>query len=181
MHKGSKLISAVALTLFCAQPLWAQTSPRQSPAAPRPAVAAARRVITVLQNAGPSPFMMLLRSANLTPAQKTQVRQILRAHSMKNRPLLQQLHATEEQIAGKLLGTGAVSASDLAPLEQQASQIKTQMDQNMIDTSLAIRGVLTADQMSHLAEVHQRLEKLRTQIEDLLGRSPGGAVALPPN
>lgn len=169
MHNATKLIGAAALTLLCAQPLWAKAPARPSPAVARPAAAAVRRIGAALGNAGPSPFMMLLRTAHLTRDQQIRIRRILHSQAVKNRPLFQQMRATREEIADELLGAGAVSAGDLAPLERRQTQLRRRIGHNLIDTSLAIRGVLTSDQLSHLAEVHRRLDTLRTRIENLLG------------
>jgi hypothetical protein len=59
-------------------------------------------------------------------------------------------------------------------LEQQVTSIRQQLDQSVLDTSLAIRNILTADQVSHLAEVHAKLGELRAQIENLIGPGPAG-------
>lgn len=184
MHTASKLIGAAALSLVCAQPLWAQATNTPSPQAQaqdkvlardpdkpeaaRPANAASRRIMATLDNAGPSPFTILLESAHLTPAQQDQVRQILRARAQKNRPLVQQLQATREQISDRLLGDGAVTSADLGELEQQAERLRAQIDHNLIESSVAIRGLLTPDQVSRLAEVHRTLKTLRTQVAGLL-------------
>lgn len=168
MHKASKLIGAAALSLFCAQPLWAQAQAKPAPAVARPAIAAARRIVASLGNAGPSPFVILLRSAHLTPTQQDQVRQILHSQALKNRPLFRRLQGTRERIAEELLGAGTVTPADLAPLDRQAVRIRARIDHNLIASSLAIRNLLTPDQVSHLAEVHRRLESLRAQVVNLL-------------
>jgi Spy/CpxP family protein refolding chaperone len=40
----------------------------------------------------------------------------------------------------------------------------------MIDTALAIRNVLTPEQINRLAQVHQQLSNLHQQIQNLMGR-----------
>jgi Spy/CpxP family protein refolding chaperone len=136
----------------------------------------AKRVVI---QAGPSPFMMLLGAAKLTPAQRTQVQQILQSKSADTDALMAQLHAVEEQISDRLLSPGPVNASDLAPLEKQATDIKQKMDQNMVDTSLAIRNVLTHDQLKRLVEVRKQLENLRAQIQTLMGAPPLPGMPMP--
>jgi hypothetical protein len=39
----------------------------------------------------------------------------------------------------------------------------------MITTALAIRNVLTSDQINRLAQVHQQLKSLHSQIRSLMG------------
>ena len=121
---------------------------------------------------GGSPFLMLLKSANLTPAQQQQVQLILNAEHGKMQGIHQQLFALHEQISTKLFSAGAVTSADLKPLVQQASRLEAELNQNMADTAIAIRNVLTADQVKHLAEVQQKLHSLHSQIQGLMGR-PG--------
>jgi Spy/CpxP family protein refolding chaperone len=74
-----------------------------------------------------------------------------------------------EQLAAKLLAPGQVTASDLRPLVEQASKLEADLNQNMADTAIAIRGILTAEQIKRLAEVHQKLHSLHNQIQGLMG------------
>ena len=62
-----------------------------------------------------------------------------------------------------------MTAADLAPLEQKAIRYQQQIDRNMIETALAIRNVLTPEQVSRLAQVHQQLQSLHQQIRNLMG------------
>ena len=122
-----------------------------------------------------APFLMLLKSANLTAAQHAQVKQILESEHSQTKPLMKQFHALHEQTAGRLLATGPLSAADLAPLTKQAFKLQQQLDQNMIDTALAIRNVLTPEQINRLAQVHQQLSNLHQQIQNLMGREQNDA------
>ena len=99
---------------------------------------------------GPPFFMMLLKSANLTADQKTQVHQILSADRAAMRAKFEQLHTIHEQIADKLLATGQVSSADLTPLVQQAATIQQQIDTQHLETALkigfqAVHGLEDAD------------------------------------
>jgi Spy/CpxP family protein refolding chaperone len=120
---------------------------------------------------GGSPFLMLLKSANLTAAQQQQVQLILNSDKAKMQGMHQQLFALHEQISAKLFGAGSVTSADLKPLVQQASRLEADLNQNMADTALAIRNVLTPEQVKRLAEVHQKLHNLHTQIQGLMGGS----------
>jgi len=120
---------------------------------------------------GGSPFLMLLKSANLTPAQQQQVQLILNSDRSRMQGIHQQLFALHEQISAKLFSAGTVTSADLKPLVQQASRLEADLNQNMADTAIAIRNVLTPDQVKHLAEVQQKLHTLHTQIQGLMGGS----------
>jgi hypothetical protein len=122
--------------------------------------------------AGPSPFMMFLKMANLTPAQQAQIHQVMEVQGKKSAVMMEQLRTVEEQISTRLLSPQPLKLGDLAPLEKQAAQLKQQIDENLVETSLAVRNVLTSDQLKHLAQEREQLESLRRQIETLIGPGP---------
>ncbi|MBV8978551.1 MAG: periplasmic heavy metal sensor [Alphaproteobacteria bacterium] len=123
---------------------------------------------------GHSAFMMLLHSANLTPEQRAQVGQILTAHHSQTTAMHRQLQDLHEKIADKILGSGTVTSADLKPLVDQASRLEAKLNENMADTAVAIRNLLTADQVKHLAEVHAKLRAIHSQVQSLMGA--GGAM-----
>jgi Spy/CpxP family protein refolding chaperone len=118
---------------------------------------------------GGSAFMMLLRSADLTAAQRGQLRDILQAQKAQMKAVHRQFRQVHEQLAEKLLSPGTVTAAELAPLEQKALHCQQQIDHGMIDTALAIRNILTPDQLSRVSQVHQKLESLHAQIRSVMG------------
>jgi Spy/CpxP family protein refolding chaperone len=118
---------------------------------------------------GDSHFMMLLKSANLTPQQHAQVRQILQGEKAQMKSVYLAFHSLHEQIAAKLLAPGNVTAADLAPLEAKANRYHEQISRDMVNTALAIRNILTPEQIARLSQVHQQLQSLHAQIRSLLG------------
>ena len=118
----------------------------------------------------PVPLMMILKQANLTPEQQNQVHQIMSANWTAAKPLIQRLHSIHQQIADKFLSTGSVTTADFTPLQQQESQIHQQLDQQMMNSALQIRGLLTPDQLAKVSNLHNQLESLRQQIRTLLGQ-----------
>lgn len=85
------------------------------------------------------------------------------------RPLMKKLHTIHDQIADKLMGTGAVSAADIAPLQHQEAQIYQQLGQQMLTAALQIRALLTPAQLAKASELHGKLKALHTQMEALMG------------
>jgi len=158
-------VAAVTLGLLCA-PLMAAPSAAQGMGMGHGDMMA--------MHGGGSPFMMLLKSANLTAAQQQQVRLILNADRAKMEGIHKQLFALHEQISAKLFGTGAVTSADLKPLVQQASRLESELNQAMADTAIAIRNVLTQDQIKRLAEVQQKLHSLHAQMQGLMGHAGPG-------
>jgi Spy/CpxP family protein refolding chaperone len=117
----------------------------------------------------PMPLMMLTRQANLTSDQQAKVHNMMRSNFSQAQPLLKQLRGVHDQIADKLMSTGTVSASDLAPLQAQETQIQQQLDSQMMSTALQIRGLLSKEQLTRIANLHNQLKSLRAQIDALLG------------
>ncbi|HEY2445479.1 MAG TPA: periplasmic heavy metal sensor [Rhizomicrobium sp.] len=170
MNNVTKLALAAVFALVCAGPAMAQGPSMQTMSMPESHDGMGHHGMGMMHDA---PFLMLLKSANLTNAQHAQVRQILQAAHAQSKPVMQQFQALHEQIAGKLLSAGPLSASDLAPLTRQAFRLHQQLEQNMIDTALAIRNVLTPEQINRLAQVHQQLSSLHKQIQSLMGSDEG--------
>ncbi len=177
------LILATAALLLGVPRCWAQDAPMRGPAGAGPGAGAPPPGphFRVFIQGALSPYMMLLRAAHLTPAQEGEVQRILARSGARTRDVFLQFRHAQEEIADKLLSPGAVTAADLEPLTRRAARLRGEMDRNMIETALAMRKILTPEQIKRLAEVHDRLESLRAQVEKLIGPGPGGALFLPPN
>jgi Spy/CpxP family protein refolding chaperone len=118
---------------------------------------------------GLMPMMMLLRHANLSPAQDQQVHQLMEGSFAQARPLMKQLRALHEQMADKLLAPGKVSAADFSAMQAQENNLRNQLDAQILATALKIRDVLTPAQLAKLADLHTKLKALHAQAETLLG------------
>jgi ferredoxin-NADP reductase len=114
------------------------------------------------------PLMMGMQAAHLTADQRKQVGQIMQSNAAQTAPLVEQLHSIHEQIADKLLAPGTVTAADLAPLETQATQIDGQIQQQALNASIQIRGILSPDQVSRMAQFHKKMAALQAQMRDLM-------------
>jgi len=117
------------------------------------------------------PLLMGMQAAHLTADQQTQVNQILQSNHSQTAPLIQQLLSVHEQIANKLLAAGTVSASDLAPLEDQARQLDAQIQQRALNASVQIRALLTPDQVARMAQFHQKMAALQAQMKSLMSEA----------
>jgi hypothetical protein len=114
------------------------------------------------------PLLMGMNAAHLTADQQKQVNQILQSNHSETFPLIQQLQAVHEQIANKLLAPGTISASDLAPLEEQAAQLDGRIQQQALNASVQIRALLTPDQVARMAQFHQKMSALQAQMKSLM-------------
>jgi Spy/CpxP family protein refolding chaperone len=111
---------------------------------------------------------MVLRGANLTPEQESQVREILKAHRPASRAYWEQLRATQEEIADKLFAPGAVQTEDLAPQLQRIAQVRQQMLQESLKVSLEVRALLTPEQLAKASQLKDGLRALRKEERKLL-------------
>jgi len=115
------------------------------------------------------PLRMILRGVGLTDAQQGQVRQIVASHRPRFQELRSQLRANTQALADKLYGPGPVTADDLAALRQQIGQTRDQLGQEALQTALEIRNVLTPDQLAKAAQIRQRMQELRAEMQSLTG------------
>jgi len=171
MTIATRLGLAAAVSLFFAQAAGAQPADMPGPGGPPPE---GMEHMGHMGGHDGASFMMLLKSADLTPAQHAQLREIMQSNRAQMKGVEEKFHALHEQIAAKLLSPGAVSASDLAPLEQKMFHYQQQIDQSMVDTALAVRNILTTEQLNHLSKVHEQLQNLHSQIQNLMGSDQGG-------
>lgn len=152
---------AAAFALFAAMPLAASAQEMGGPGGPGGMGGG--------MHEAHSPFLMLLRSANLTPAQRSQVHLILNSNKSQMMSIYRELESLHEQIANKLLAPGTVTSADLKPLVDKASRLEANLNQSRAETALAIRNVLTPAQVAKLAEVHGKLHNLHMQVQSLMG------------
>ena len=125
---------------------------------------------------------MLLKAANLTPDQKNQVHDLMKATRMQNKGTFKQIHALQEQIADKLAGTAPVNENDLNALQSQILQLKGQLAQQSMKTAVQIRTLLTPAQLSKVADMHVKMKALHEQERQLFQEERGeeeGAGVIP--
>jgi Spy/CpxP family protein refolding chaperone len=112
---------------------------------------------------------LLLRGANLTAEQKTQVQQIMANHRATFGDLFRQLRATQDQMSNKLFTAGKLQEADLAPQVQQISQLRNQLAEEGLRVVLEIRSILTPEQLSKASKLKSQMESLHSQMRNLWG------------
>lgn len=120
---------------------------------------------------GDGPGIMLplvLRHANLTSDQQAQVHKIMDAERQNLQALFKQLQAANDQLADKLFAPGAVQASELTPQVQQITQLRQQLMEQGLKTALAIRAVLTPEQLAKVSQLKDRMQKLQSEMRSVL-------------
>ncbi len=121
-------------------------------------------------------YLGFLQGVTLTDAQRTQLHQIMQANWRQMKPQRQTLRSLREQIGDDLASTTAVSAAQLAALQQQAETVRVQLDQARLEAALQVRELLTADQLSRSESVHAQLVTLHQQERSVLARPQGVAA-----
>jgi Spy/CpxP family protein refolding chaperone len=115
--------------------------------------------------------MRILQGIKLTPEQETQVHKILEANHAALRDLFDKLRASQDALATALLRPGNVSAADMKPLLDNTLQIRRQLAERGLEAMLAVRAVLTPDQLAKAAERRARMKELEAQMRALLEES----------
>lgn len=111
---------------------------------------------------------MMLRHASLTPEQNEKVRKILGTDRQTLRKLFTELQRANDRLSEKLFAPGDLKPEDLAPQVEEVSKIRRQLMEQGVKTTLAIRSVLTADQIAKLAQLKQKIDKLHAEMEQVM-------------
>ncbi|MBE7210267.1 MAG: periplasmic heavy metal sensor [Gluconacetobacter diazotrophicus] len=123
----------------------------------------------------------LLEGVTLSDAQQNKVDALRQAGRTQNRATFEQLRAVHEQIDAALLGSGSVTEATLAPLLQQQEALQDRLEQARLTEQLAIRNILTPDQLGTAAATHAKLASLHDQEHALMARNAtGGGASVPP-
>ena len=120
---------------------------------------------------GDGPGMMLpliMNRSDLTADQREQIHKIMDADHQTLRTLFKQLETAHTALADKLFAPGPLQPADLTPLVQHVMQARQQLMEQGVKTTLAIRGVLTPEQLAKTAQLKDQLQKLRAQMHTLL-------------
>ncbi len=115
------------------------------------------------------PHMLgLIRGVGLTEAQQAQVRQIAGNHRERFRTLSSELRAAQEALTAKLYSPDPLTSDDVSPLLRQIDQLRGDLSRESAQVALEIRGILTPEQLTKAAQLHQRLSELRAETRKLL-------------
>ena len=102
-----------------------------------------------------------LRVLDLTANQNHAIRLVLQTHWRSLRALAASDKAARHAIDDKLLETGDVATQDVEGLMQQELRMHDALTHERVATALAVRKVLTPDQILQVASIHAGVEQLR--------------------
>jgi Spy/CpxP family protein refolding chaperone len=113
------------------------------------------------------PLPLLMKTANLTDAQKQQIHTIFESRRTARKAEYQQLKTAKEAIAAKFTSTGPVAASDLSSSVATMTQIHDQMMNEQIQDAIAIRNVLTPAQLTQISATKAKLDSIHAEMKAL--------------
>ena len=122
------------------------------------------------------PLPLLLKTANLTDAQKQQIHTIFENRRASRKAEYQQLKAAKEQIAAKYTSTGAVAASDLSGPVGQITALQAQMANEQVQDAIAIRNVLTPAQLASISATKTKLDSIHAEMKALFAQSSSNST-----
>ncbi len=141
----------VVLTALTVLGLWSVPLHAQSPEG-----------IAMLAIMGDGPVLVvpvLLRFSDLTTEQEGRVQQIIAADRTHVEDLLQQLGEANNQLAQALLTPKNTHVKNASPLLQRLAQLRLQLMQRELNIVLAIRKVLTPEQLLKVAAAMDAMQK----------------------
>ncbi len=109
------------------------------------------------------PIGLILHSANLTSAQRSQIHSIMKSQWSTLKPLVQQLHQGRQAVA-----TAYLAGSDPTSQVTANEAIQAQINAARLSTLTQIRAVLTSAQLSQASSTYTQIQSLRSQIHSLL-------------
>lgn len=130
-----------------------------------PVHAQSPEAVAMLAMMGDGPVLVvpvLLRFSDLTTEQESRVQQIIAADRTHVEDLLRQLGEANNQLAQTLLTPKSTHVKSASPLVQRLAQLRLQLMQRELNTVLAIRKVLTQEQLLKVAEAMDAMQKSAT-------------------
>ncbi len=122
---------------------------------------------------------LVLHRANLTPEQHDKVRKILESDRQDLQKLFSALGKANDELSKRLFAPGDVALGDLKPQLDEIAGLRRQLMEQGIKTALAIRKVLTPEQLAKVAELKQRMDKLHAEMRELMGGTDSISQCLP--
>ena len=123
------------------------------------------------------PLPLLLKTANLTDAQKQQIRTIIENRRAARKAEFQQLKSARQAIAAKFTSTGAVAASDLSGPVATITQLRDKMTNERIQDAIAMRNVLTPAQLAQISATKAKLDQIHAEMKALWAQAGSSAVS----
>ena len=120
---------------------------------------------------GDGPGLMLplmLHHADLTAEQEQRVRELMDADRERLHALFGELESANDALAAKLTAPGPLDAAALQPEVERVARLRRELMDQGLKTAIAVRAVLSPEQLAKAAQVQVRLRKLQSEMRELL-------------
>jgi Spy/CpxP family protein refolding chaperone len=120
---------------------------------------------------GDGPGMLLplmLRTGDLTPEQEQKVRGIMQGDRTRLHDLFEQIDKANDALATKLVNPGPVDAASLAPEIDRITALRAELLKQGLQSAIAIRAVLTPEQLARAAKKRVRMMELQKEMRQLM-------------
>lgn len=115
---------------------------------------------------------MILRHADLTPEQHEKIREILSGDRETLRQLFERLERANQELSARLFGVNELTLGDLESQISEIGKARRGLLEQGVKTTLAIRSVLTPEQLTKVIELQQRIDRLQAEMQELMGPRP---------
>ena len=123
------------------------------------------------------PPMFLSPKVGLSDEQRVKVREILSRHHPAMQPLFEKLRRANEAFVERLLDPAATK-EDLEELLRGTVGVREELMREGLKVALAVRAVMTPEQLAKAVELRNQMRDLRKQMHELMG--PPFKMHLPP-
>lgn len=113
------------------------------------------------------PIGMIFQGVQLTKDQKTKIHDILTAARKEEKTSRDSMKVIHDQMADKLLSPGKVTAETLQPILDKQDALEKTVKANYIKTILALRDVLTPEQLAKAKVRYTKIKSIKEQMKEL--------------
>jgi Spy/CpxP family protein refolding chaperone len=111
---------------------------------------------------------LMLHGAHLTAEQRDKVKALMAANREPLHKLFTELQSANDALASRLVGPGAVDAAALKPDVDRVAQARQALMEHGLTIALALRGILTPEQLAAVTQKRAKMEDLQRQMRDLM-------------
>lgn len=113
------------------------------------------------------PIGMIFQGVQLTKDQKAKIHDILTVARKEEKTNRDSMKAIHDQMADKLLSPGKVTTETLQPILDKQESLEKTVKANHIKTILALRDVLTPEQLAKAKVRYTKIKSIKEQMKEL--------------
>ena len=117
---------------------------------------------------GPGMLPLPLLLSVMTPDQRAQVAELMKAQKPAMRNLVDQMRTAHEELADRVFAPGKLTPADVDTQVKKMSALRDQLVRQALATTLKVRELLTPEQLAEAAKKKNRLRELGQEMRSLL-------------